>query len=219
MMISIMHAQTWNEPLTAFIAQKCTMFDNFEEENKHEYVQVHNEFKSLVDNLLAAHLLEVDIMPEEFEKQLVESGLVDDPRLQQVVQQLMAAEDFMTFKTMMVERHTTMQQQAEANFVAMAATEDEIAAQRAAFEAQAAETAARTAPAAAPTYAAPSAAAPPMPAASAAMTTPSISQERAFGAAGGSYGRAQMPTGHQAPASKQKADAIRKALVGALKPR
>merc|ERR1719272_2012431 len=116
MMYSIMHTPTWNEPLQAFYAEKCIMFDNFEEENKHEYVLVHNEFKSLVDNLLAAHLIEVDISPEDFERQLIDSGLVEDPRLHQVVGQLMAAEDFITFKNMMVERHVNMQMEAEGNY-------------------------------------------------------------------------------------------------------
>lgn len=236
MMVTIMHAPTWNEPLTAFIAEKCQMFDNFEEENKHEYVTVHNEFKCLVDNLLAAHLLEVDISPEEFEKQLVESGLVEDPRLQQVMGQLMAAEDFMTFKTMMVERHINMQGQAESNYLELAAAQDMAASEAAAIAAsmEAAQAAALAMPAAVPgaaakagmpayvpTYAAAGVPAPmPSAAASAAPTQPpSMQQERAFGAGGGFYGRATMPAGSQAPPAREKANAIRKALCGALRPR
>jgi len=205
MMITIMHSNTWNEPLTGFITDKCMLFDNFEEENKHAYMEVHNEFKILVDNLLAAHLIEVDIMPEEFEKQLIESGLIEDPRLQQVVGQLMAAEDFMTFKTMMVERHTSMQMQAMSNYQDMATSEDVAAIQAAGGMM--------------PTYApAAAVAAAPMPASStgAVATPPSMQQERAFGAGGGFYGRAAIP-GSTAPASKEKADAIRKALVGGLR--
>jgi len=235
MMITIMRAPTWNEPLQAFISEKCIMFDNFEEENKHEYVTVHNEFKSLVDNLLAAHLLEVDISPEEFERQLVESGLVEDPRLQQVVGQLMAAEDFTHFKQMMVERHTNMQQQAEYNYNQLAGQDmaaDEAAAIAASIEsAQAAQAAAAaglgvpanptaaaniTAGAGVPTYAPPGSVPAPMPVAPTAA--PTIQQERAFGAGGGFYGRASMPSAKAAP-TKEKADAIRKALVGALRPR
>lgn len=114
--VQFMRSPSWNEPLQGFISEKCILFDNFEEENRHEYVEIHNEFKSLIDNLLAAHLLEVDIAPEEFEQQVLQSGLAEDPRLQKVFGQLMAAEDFMTFKTMMVEQHAKMQSQAESNF-------------------------------------------------------------------------------------------------------
>lgn len=222
MMYSITHATTWNEPLQAFYAEKCIMFDNFEEENRHEYVQVHNEFKSLIDNLLAAHLLQIDISPEEFEKQLIESGLVEDPRLHQVVAQLLAAEDFVTFKTMMVERHTSMQQQAEANYQELSVAQDYAAQEAAAIaaSAEAARAAApEAAPASAPTYMAPAAPGAPMPTpATGAAKTPSLQQERAFGAGGGFYGRASMPSAKAQP-TKEKADAIRKALVGALRPR
>merc|ERR1719247_3243849 len=123
-MISIMHAETWNEPLSNFINEKCVLFENFEEENKHEYMQVHQEFKALVDNLLAAHLLEVDILPEEFERQCIDSGLVEDPRLVQVMGQLMAAEDFMEFKNMMLNRHLGMQQQVENNYKSLTASQE-----------------------------------------------------------------------------------------------
>jgi hypothetical protein len=228
MMITIMHAKTWNEPLTAFISEKCIGFDNFEEENKHEYIEVHNQFKSLVDNLLAAHLLEVDIMPEEFERQLEESGLLQDPRLQQVVGQLMAAEDFITFKTMMIERHMNMQQQAESNYRELANAEDVAAAQEiaTAHAFAASEAAARgmpvpPAPAAAPmqSYAPATATATTMHASSTGdvAVPPSMQQERAFGAGGGFYGRATMPGANQAPPSKEKANAIKAALCGALR--
>jgi len=232
MMVTIMHSETWNGPLTAFIQSHCTMFDNFEEENKHEYVTIHNEFKCLVDNLLAAHLLEVDISPEEFEKQLLESGLIEDPRLQQVVNQLMASEDFMTFKTMMVDRHTNMQQMAESNYRELQAPGEDVAAAEAA--AMAASLNAAAAAGGPPGgFAAPTAVytpggagvmpAPPMPAApSAAMrdySAPTSQQERAFGAGGGFYGRASLTGAGQAKPSKEKADAVRKALCGALRPR
>merc|ERR1712107_823406 len=103
-----------------------TKFDNFQEENKHEYVEVHLEFKNLVDSLLTAHLLEVDIDPEEFEKKVFESGLAEDPRLQQIVSQLTAAEDFMVFKNMMVENHERLQSQAEATFKEVTVAQAEV---------------------------------------------------------------------------------------------
>lgn len=38
---------------------------------KHEYMECHQEFSGLVESLLAAHLLEVDIAPEDFERQAI----------------------------------------------------------------------------------------------------------------------------------------------------
>ena len=59
------------------------------------YMACHQDFGGLVENLfasqcefrasgemrLAAHLLEVDIAPEDFERQVMESGLKDDERM------------------------------------------------------------------------------------------------------------------------------------------
>eukprot|EP00440_Ansanella_granifera_P016017 gb/GFBE01017401.1/.p1 GENE.gb/GFBE01017401.1/~~gb/GFBE01017401.1/.p1 ORF type:complete len:246 (+),score=86.37 gb/GFBE01017401.1/:1-738(+) len=232
MVIQFMHSPTWNEPLNGFIAEKCVMFDNFEEEMKHEYVEVHNEFRGLVDNLLTAHLLQVDIAPDDFEKQVLESGLSEDPRMQRVVSQLIAAEDFMAFKNMMVDHHIKMQQKAEGNYSGLTEEEERaandaaiaaaIAADAAAAEAAAAEEAAAAAAAAgAPAPAAPAAPAPPTAPAPAAPAgpSPSAEEERAFGAAGGSYGRAAIPAGGKKPATNEKAAAIRKALLGGLRPK
>ena len=113
MVLQFMRSRSWNEPLSSFINENCVKFDNFQDENKHEFVEVHNEYKMLIDNLLAAHLLEVDISPEEFEKRCIEAGLVDDLGLAQILSHLIAAEDFLTFKQLMVEHHTNMQHEAE----------------------------------------------------------------------------------------------------------
>eukprot|EP00445_Apocalathium_hangoei_P041555 CAMPEP_0203965222 /NCGR_PEP_ID=MMETSP0359-20131031/94775_1 /ASSEMBLY_ACC=CAM_ASM_000338 /TAXON_ID=268821 /ORGANISM="Scrippsiella Hangoei, Strain SHTV-5" /LENGTH=160 /DNA_ID=CAMNT_0050902031 /DNA_START=73 /DNA_END=552 /DNA_ORIENTATION=- len=125
MVLGFMHSENWNEPLQGFIVEHCTKFDNFQDENKHEYVEIHIEFKNLVDSLLTAHLLEVDIDPEEFERKIQESGLNEDPRLQQIVGQMMAAEDFMVFKNMMIDRHQALQSEAESNFHDVGASQAE----------------------------------------------------------------------------------------------
>mmetsp|Transcript_52598 Transcript_52598/g.125618 ORF Transcript_52598/g.125618 Transcript_52598/m.125618 type:complete len:229 (+) Transcript_52598:80-766(+) len=211
----VMRSPSWNEPLQIFIAEKCILFDNFQEENKHEYVEVFNAFKALIDDLLAAHLLEVDITPEEFEKQCVEGGLLEDPKLKEVMGPFMAAEDFVAFKNMMIDQHAAMQSQAEAAYKE-AATEDNIAREEL-RAAQAASVAAQAAPkaAAAPVV---RPAAPASSGGGGASVLPSAEQERAFGAAGGFYGRGAMPnTGKKA--STEKASAIRKALASAMRPK
>jgi len=212
MVIQFTNSPAWNEQVSTFIRDKCILFDNFDEENKHEYVQIHNEFKSLVDNLLAAHLLEVDILPEDFEQQCVEAGLETDPRMQTVAKQLAAADDFLKFKEMMLEHHMLMQKEVEATLqelsavqAATAASISETAAPAPSPEATPSSVAAGTATAAQPSGSAPSA--------------PSVQEERAFGAGGGFYGRAALTTGSKKPASTDKAAAIRKALCSAVKPK
>eukprot|EP00933_Yihiella_yeosuensis_P045383 TRINITY_DN4074_c1_g5_i1.p1 TRINITY_DN4074_c1_g5~~TRINITY_DN4074_c1_g5_i1.p1 ORF type:complete len:258 (-),score=102.45 TRINITY_DN4074_c1_g5_i1:106-879(-) len=244
MVIQFMHSPSWNEPINSFISEKCIGFDNFQEENRHEYVEVHNEFRGLIDNLLTAHLLQVDISPEQFEQELLQSGLSEDPRMQRIVSQLSAAEDFLSFKTMMLEHHIKMQQKAEgtwngaaeeesaandaaiaAAIAADAAAAEEAAAALAQADLEAAE-AARAAKVAAAQEAAeamsaaPSApSAPPKPPSpsAAAGPAPSAEQERAFASAGGVYGRGAMPQAKK-PAGNEKAAAIRKALLQGLKP-
>lgn len=220
MVVQFIQSPQWNEPVQTFIRENCTKYDNFQEENKHEYVEVHNEFKNLVDSLLTAHLLEVDLDPEEFEKKVMESGLADDPKIKQVLSQLQAAEDFMTFKNMMVERHEQLQHEAEANFQEVSASQAEAEAlafaeaEAIAAEADAAA-AAHAGAAAAPAAAAP--ASPPKVAAGIVPgPAPTAEEERAFGAGGGSYGRAQMGAPKKA-GTNDKAAAIRKAILAGTK--
>lgn len=223
MIVQFVNSPSWNEPIDAYVAEKCLIFDNLEEEMKHEYMECHQEFGGLVESLLAAHLLEVDITPEDFERQVMESGLKDDERMQRVVLQLIAAEDFLEFRNMMLRQHMKMQQEAEGNYQGMTAEEEQaandaaiaaaIAADASSMEEQqAAAESIHAAPAAgsAPAPPAASSAGPPGPA-------PTAVQERAFGAAGGSYGRAVIASAKK-PASNEKAAAIRKALVNGLRP-
>ena len=137
--------------------------------------------------------------------------------------QLIAAEDFLEFRNMMLRQHMKMQQEAEGNYQGMTAEEEQaandaaiaaaIAADASSMEEQqAAAESIHAAPAAgsAPAPPAASSAGPPGPA-------PTAVQERAFGAAGGSYGRAVIASAKK-PASNEKAAAIRKALVNGLRP-
>uniref|UniRef100_A0A7S4R9V7 Cilia- and flagella-associated protein 36 n=1 Tax=Alexandrium monilatum TaxID=311494 RepID=A0A7S4R9V7_9DINO len=213
MLVHFTHLPSWHKPINEFIREKCVLFDNFQEENKHEYVEIQNEFKILVDNLLTAHLLEVEIDPEAFEKELADSDVSEDPRFKQVISQLMAAEDFMVFKQLMIDTHCTMQVQAETTFEEMSKAEEQ-ARQAAAAAAQAAAASA-AAPAAGPP--APAGEAPKSPAA--ATSEPTAAEERAFGAGGGFYGRATMGTGGKKGASNERAAAIRKALLSAAQPK
>ena len=219
MIVQMVNSPSWNEPIDAFVAEKCLMFDSLEEEMKHEYMECHQEFGGLVESLLAAHLLEVDISPEDFERQVMESGLKDDERMQRVVLQLVAAEDFLEFRNLMLRQHMKMQE-AAGNFGGMTAEEERLANDAAIAAAIAADASTMEEQQAAAESLAPGATAPPavaaVPGPVAPAPAPSAAEERAFGAAGGSYGRAVL--GARKPAGSAKAAAIRKALVNGLRP-
>ena len=53
----------YTTPLMGFIDEHCVIFDG-EEENKLEFTDIHEQFKSLVETLLSEFLAEVGIVPE-----------------------------------------------------------------------------------------------------------------------------------------------------------
>mmetsp|Transcript_19716 Transcript_19716/g.38638 ORF Transcript_19716/g.38638 Transcript_19716/m.38638 type:complete len:241 (-) Transcript_19716:142-864(-) len=222
-LVQITRAPTWNQPVGEFTKTKCVAFDNFEEENKHEYSQIHNEFRELVDSLLTAHLLEVDMDPDQFEKDIESSNVAEDPRFKNFISQLMAAEDFLLFKQMMVDRHLALQTEAESAIKEASGAQDraavaeEVAAVAAALEAD--EAAAAASAAASGAAADASAETGGQAASPAPVKAPTAEEERAFGAAGGVYGRASLPSGGKKQASSDKAASIRKAICTSAKPR
>jgi len=226
MVIQLLNSDTWKAPIHEFLLDNCVKFDNFQDENRHEFYLIHQEFRNLVDSLLTAQLLEVDMDAQDFERQVMESGIVDDPRFREEISKLTAADDFVVFKDMMVGKHHELQMNAEAGLLMMAAEEErrnQFAAEAASMEeaarvaaaADAEEEAQRAAAAGqvpAPAAAAPAPAAPAVPA-----KLPTAAEERSFTAAGGTYGRAQMPAGGKKVPNNEKAAAIRAAIMGAKK--
>merc|ERR1719265_809710 len=99
--LQFMKSPTWAVPIMTWIDENCIVFD-CEEENKFEYTTLHKEFKDLVDNLLAAHLLEINVTVEQFEE-FCEHASPEIHHL--LVEQLLSVENFLTFKAMMVKRN------------------------------------------------------------------------------------------------------------------
>lgn len=108
--IGFLKSPSWVTPVMEYIEQHCIIFDS-EAENKLEYTAKHNEFRALIDGLLAAHLLEVSIGEEEFQ-QFVQAGLENKSLHHILVEQLLAVDDFLTFKAMMVQKNKQLQMQA-----------------------------------------------------------------------------------------------------------
>mmetsp|Transcript_114191 Transcript_114191/g.271820 ORF Transcript_114191/g.271820 Transcript_114191/m.271820 type:complete len:389 (-) Transcript_114191:123-1289(-) len=107
LVIGIFKSPTWIIPVAQFVDTNCLEFED-QEENKLEYTLVHNAFKQLVEDLLAAHLAELEISTEEFTS-FCEYGLSGSNELHRsLVEQLISVEDFLVFKAMMLKRNSEL---------------------------------------------------------------------------------------------------------------
>lgn len=105
--VGIFKQPTWINPINSFMDESCGIFEDVEE-NKLEYTGIHNAFKSLVDNLLSAHLSECSISEEQF-AQFCQDGLSEGNLFHRdLVQQLLAFDDFLVFKAVMVKRNAEL---------------------------------------------------------------------------------------------------------------
>ncbi|KAM8946700.1 cilia- and flagella-associated protein 36 [Pelodytes ibericus] len=100
----------WTEPMNDFMEQKCSVFDD-DEENKLSYTEIHNEYKALVEKLLESHLNEIGVNEEQFQEACT-APLARSPDIQAFLQPVHAVEDFKKFKAMMVQKNIELQLQA-----------------------------------------------------------------------------------------------------------
>jgi hypothetical protein len=96
--------------IMAFVNENCVVFDS-EEENKSEYSIVHQKFQELVDCLLTAYLGQFGLTPEAF-AEACEPARYASRHNKAVFEQLMAMEDFLTCKKLMVKRNMELKLEA-----------------------------------------------------------------------------------------------------------
>lgn len=113
--LQLLKSPDWEVPMTSFIDEHCAIFD-LEDENKFEYTAVHADFRDLVETLLTSHLEELGMDMASFqtlcEQQPGEKGQEekqDTRSSEQVLTQILALDDFLTFKTMMVRRNMELE--------------------------------------------------------------------------------------------------------------
>eukprot|EP00427_Karlodinium_veneficum_P002649 CAMPEP_0169165336 /NCGR_PEP_ID=MMETSP1015-20121227/59355_1 /TAXON_ID=342587 /ORGANISM="Karlodinium micrum, Strain CCMP2283" /LENGTH=208 /DNA_ID=CAMNT_0009237915 /DNA_START=21 /DNA_END=644 /DNA_ORIENTATION=+ len=116
--MQFMKSPSWTGPIESFIDDNCKSFDLVDtEENKLEYTAIHNEFKDMVESLLVAHLLDVDVTPDQFASILERAVLAvkePDSNLDQIVTQIVSVGDFLVFRRMMTSRFVQQQQEVAA---------------------------------------------------------------------------------------------------------
>ena len=90
-----------------FIDENCVIFDN-DEENKMVYYDKFNLFRTLIDNLLETHLKEIGVTEEAF-AEACEAGMDSRPENKDVFEKLIAVDDFLTFKKLMIKRNIELE--------------------------------------------------------------------------------------------------------------
>ncbi|CAM9492322.1 unnamed protein product, partial [Ectocarpus sp. 13 AM-2016] len=99
-LLSVFKSPSWDLAVMGFIDENCAVFDT-EEENKLSYTTLHRQFKDLVETLCANSLAEVGVAVGDFVDALEASRFSQDISTA-VYQQLVALDDFVTFKKLMV---------------------------------------------------------------------------------------------------------------------
>ncbi|XP_075932084.1 cilia- and flagella-associated protein 36 isoform X2 [Anarhichas minor] len=100
----------WVIPVTDFMENKCTVFDD-EDENKLSYTEIHQQYKKLVEKLLGNYMQEVGIDEQQF-LEACTSPFAKSQTLQSVFQTVLATDDFQIFRSLMVQKNMELQLQA-----------------------------------------------------------------------------------------------------------
>lgn len=93
-----------------FIDEKCVFFDS-EDENKFIYTEIHREFKDHIEALISSNLGELGITVESFYESC-EKGRHNRDINRAVFERMVAMDDFLTFKKIMVKRNLELQLEA-----------------------------------------------------------------------------------------------------------
>lgn len=91
-----------------FVEKHCMLFED-EEENRLEYTDIHMKFKSLIEGQLEAFIQDLGITQKIFMEacERAQSKIHEE-----LLTQLVAVDDFMLFKQIMVQRNRAMTQEA-----------------------------------------------------------------------------------------------------------
>ena len=98
----------WKNPIIEFIDEYCLIFEETEE-NRLEYTAIHQKFKKLIESQLEAYIQDLGISSADF---VTTCGKAAKKVHRTVLQQILAVEDFLLFKQMMVNRNIQMNKEA-----------------------------------------------------------------------------------------------------------
>lgn len=112
--LQFIESEKFDASVMDFIDEHCDAFDS-EDENKFVYTDIHRDFKEHMDGLISSNLGELGINSEMF-FEACERGRNTRDINRLVFEKLLAMEDFVTFKKLMVKRNIELQVEAMKRF-------------------------------------------------------------------------------------------------------
>ena len=109
MIINFLRSPRWKTPIMSFLDEHCIIFDT-EDENKLEYTPIHSEFKQIVENLIDELIAELGVTQEIFMEACAKAD--SNPIHKKIVDQIVAVDNFVAFKKLMVKRNAELNKQA-----------------------------------------------------------------------------------------------------------
>jgi hypothetical protein len=109
--VAFLKSPPWTVPLNSFIDENCIIFDN-EDENKFIHTDCHERFKSLIEDLLTKNLHEIGVSDEEFVSACSRGQSSSHELNKLIFGQILAVDDFLTFKKMMYKRNMELEVEA-----------------------------------------------------------------------------------------------------------
>ncbi|KAF1313359.1 hypothetical protein FI667_g17440, partial [Globisporangium splendens] len=108
--MNIFRSPAWEVPIMCFIDENCASFDTGDE-NKFVYTDLHQQFRDVVEGVLGSSLAEIGITSSDFAEICERSHNASDISME-VVNQILAMDDFLTFKKLMVKRNLELELEA-----------------------------------------------------------------------------------------------------------
>ncbi|KAF0686834.1 Aste57867_21394 [Aphanomyces stellatus] len=105
--MNLFQSPAWEVPIMSFIDENCASFDT-DEENKFIYSDLHGQFRDTVDGVLTANLAEIGITPSDFADICTKCRNSTEISMA-VINQILAIDDFLTFKKLMVKRNLELE--------------------------------------------------------------------------------------------------------------
>ena len=103
-----LQSPVWKNPIIEFIDDNCVIFEDAEE-NRLEYTDIHFKFRKLIETQLEAYIQDLGITQADF---VATCGKAAKKVHRTVLQQILAVEDYLLFKKMMINRNIQMNKEA-----------------------------------------------------------------------------------------------------------
>jgi hypothetical protein len=105
--INFLQSPLWAAPVFKYVDNNCIFFDK-EEENKLEYTTIHDQYRELVEGLIEQHIIkELNITEEQFLTACQKES--ENSYSKVLFDQVLSADDFVTFKKMMFRRNMALE--------------------------------------------------------------------------------------------------------------